>query len=78
MREPETNGVVEGFTRTLKEQAVHGQVFQTVDDVRVAVEAFVKRYNENWLVQKLGYKSPVEAKLAWKGKVVAWCKKVSK
>src|SRR5919199_2163523 len=32
--EPETNGVIERLFRTLKEQAIHGRIFQTIDDVR--------------------------------------------
>lgn len=71
VRQPETNGVVERFNRTLKEQVIHGRVFETVEEVRIAMEGFVKRYNEKWLVQKLGYKSPVEAKLEWKEKMAA-------
>ena len=38
--EPETNGVIERLFRTLKEQAVHGRVFQTIDEVRGAIRAF--------------------------------------
>ena len=40
---PETNGVAERWNRTLKEQAIYGRVFQTLDDVRVAVAEFVER-----------------------------------
>ena len=29
--EPETNGVIERFFRTLKEQIVHGRIYQTID-----------------------------------------------
>ena len=39
--EPETNGVIERLFRTLKEQAIHGRIFQTIDDVRDAVRDFV-------------------------------------
>ncbi|MCZ8148712.1 MAG: integrase core domain-containing protein, partial [Roseomonas sp.] len=41
--EPETNGVIERFFRTLKEQAIHGRVFQTIDEVRDAVRNFAAR-----------------------------------
>ena len=34
LEEPETNGVVERWNRTLKEQAVYGRVFQNLADVR--------------------------------------------
>lgn len=56
--QPETNGVIERFFRTLKEQIVHGRVFQTLDEVRGAVRAFIARYNAEWLVEKNGYLSP--------------------
>ena len=65
VREPETNGVVERFNRTLKEQVINGRVFETVEDVRVAMERFVRLYNESWLVEKLGDMSPMEAKVRW-------------
>ncbi len=48
VEEPETNGVVERGNRTLKEQAIYGRVFGTLDDVRAAVAAFVERYNQSW------------------------------
>ena len=34
LEEPETNGVVERWNRTLKEQAVYGRVFHNLADVR--------------------------------------------
>jgi putative transposase len=62
--EPETNGVIERLFRTLKEQIVHGRVFQTIDGVRDAVRAFVARYNAEWLIEKNGYLSPLDARTA--------------
>ena len=46
--------------RTLKEQIVHGRVYETIEDVREAVRAFIARYNAVWLVEKNGYLSPVD------------------
>ena len=63
--EPETNGVIERLFRTLKEQVVHGRVFQTIDEVREAVRAFVTRYNAEWLTAKNGYRSPDAARALW-------------
>jgi transposase InsO family protein len=60
--EPETNGVAERFIRTLKEQVIYGRVFRDLDEVRVAVAAFVRRYNAEWLVEKLGFQSPLQAR----------------
>jgi transposase InsO family protein len=63
--EPETNGVIERLFRTLKEQAIHGRVFQTIDEVRDAVRGFVERYNAEWLIEKNGFRSPIDARDAW-------------
>ena len=60
--QPETNGVAERFNRTLKEQAIYGRVFQNIQAVRDAVRDFIKKYNEQWLVEKLGYRSPAQAR----------------
>jgi len=62
--EPETNGVIERLFRTLKEQVVHGRVFQTIDEVRDAVREFVVRYNAEWLIEKNGFRSPLDARAA--------------
>jgi transposase InsO family protein len=63
--EPETNGVIERFFRTLKEQIVHGRIYQTIDEVRGAVRDFVVRYNAEWLIEKNGLRSPSDAREAW-------------
>ena len=63
--EPETNGVIERLFRTLKEQAIHGRIFQTIEDVRDAVRTFAARYNHEWLVEKNGYRSPAHMRAAW-------------
>ena len=61
LEEPETNGVVERWNRTLKEQAIYGRVFRNLDDVRAAVAEFVERYNQSWRLEKLAYRTPIEA-----------------
>lgn len=60
--EPETNGVAERFNRTLKEQAIHGRVFRNIEEVRSAVADFIGKYNQHWLIGKLGYRSPAQAR----------------
>lgn len=62
--QPETNGVIERLFRTLKEQIVHGRVFQTIDEFRDAVRDFVARYNAQWLIEKNGFRSPIDARAA--------------
>ena len=48
--------------RTLKEQVVFGRVFRNLAELRAAVGEFVSRYNEHWLVEKLGFLAPAEAR----------------
>jgi transposase InsO family protein len=60
--EPETNGVAERFNRTLKEQAIHGRVFMNLEEVREAVAKFVDEYNSHWRLEKLEFKTPIEAR----------------
>lgn len=62
VRQPETNGVVERFHRTLKDQIQVGRTFKNIGEVREAVGGFVKVYNEEWLVAKRDYQSPLEAR----------------
>jgi hypothetical protein len=41
--------------------------FETVEQLRLAVLEFKKTYNEQWIVQRLGYQTPLQArKDAWK------------
>jgi hypothetical protein len=55
------NGVIERLFRTLAEQIVHGRVFQSIDEVREAVREFAARDNAEWLIEKNGYLSPLDA-----------------
>ena len=65
VEQPQTNGVVERFNRTLKEQAIYGRVFRNIEDVRRAVGKFVEEYNAQWRVEKNGFLSLRQARLAW-------------
>lgn len=62
--EPETNGVIERFNRTWKEQVAHGRVYDDIDALRTALLAFIGKYNAHWQLERHGYKSPVDARLA--------------
>jgi putative transposase len=63
--EPGTNGVIERLFRTLKEQVVHGRIFQTIDEVRDTVRSFVARCTAEWLIGKNGHRSPDAMRAAW-------------
>ena len=57
-RQPEGNGVAERAIRTLKEQLLWVQYFETVEELRQALASFAAKYNASWLRQRHGYKTP--------------------
>lgn len=63
--QPQTNGVAERFNRTMKEQAIYGRNFVTIEDVREAVRDFVALYNKQWQIEKIDFKSPEDARDSW-------------
>ena len=54
--------MAERWNRTLKEQAIHGRVFQHLEDVRAAVAAFVEQYNQSWRLEKDRLSNAIEAR----------------
>ena len=60
--EPECNGVAERFIKTLKEQLLWVEVFDTVEQLRLALLDFKDRYNHGWLVQKHSHRTPAQAR----------------
>ncbi len=62
VRQPEGNGCVERFIRTLKEPLLWTRTFQTVEELRQALAEFRERYNQRWIVQRLGYLTPQQAR----------------
>ncbi len=60
--EPETNGCVEKFIQTLKEQVLWIERFDTFEQLRQAVRDFARLYNREWLLERHGYRTPIEAR----------------
>ena len=56
--EPECNGVAERFVRTLKHQLLSLKTFDTIEGLRLALQAFKHLYNHEWLVQKHRHLTP--------------------
>lgn len=62
VREPEGNGCIERFFRTLKEQLLWVRHFQDLDELQAALREFRDRYNREWLIERLGFQSPRQAR----------------
>jgi len=62
VRAPEGNGCAERFIRTLKENLLWIRTFNTVEDLRLALLEFRDTYNATWLIQRLGYRTPEQAR----------------
>ena len=60
--EPQCNGVIERFMRTLKEQCIYLHRFKTLEEARQIIGEFIARYNAEWLIERLGYRTPAQAR----------------
>ncbi len=62
VRQPEGNGCIERFFRTLKEQLLWVRGFHDLEQLRAALIEFRDRYNNHWIVGRLGYRTPAQAR----------------
>jgi putative transposase len=62
VNEPETNGVVERFFRTLKEHCIYLHRFKNIEEAKQMITEFIEKYNNEWIVGRLAYKTPVQAR----------------
>jgi transposase InsO family protein len=62
VREPEGNGCAERFIRTLKENLLWVRTFRTVDELREALIEFKRTYNEQWLIERHGHRTPAQVR----------------
>jgi transposase InsO family protein len=59
--EPECNGVIERFMRTLKEQCIYLHRFQSLMEAE-RIGEFIPLYNTAWLIERLGHRTPMQAR----------------
>jgi transposase InsO family protein len=62
VRAPEGNGVAERFIRTLKEQRLWVKTFRPGAELGAALQAWLVTYNEHWLVERHGFRSPAQVR----------------
>lgn len=62
VRQPEGNGCIERFFRTLKEQLLWIRRFRNLEELREALREFRQRYNDHWILERLQYRTPAQAR----------------
>ncbi len=54
------NAVMENFFGLLKQEMYYGVVYYSYEELKSAIEQYIKYYNEQRIKEKLGWKSPVQ------------------
>ncbi len=62
---PKGNAETERMIRTIKEEVVWINEFETIGEAKVEMEKFVKFYNEKYCHSSIGYRSPRECYQQW-------------
>jgi len=71
VREPEGNGCAERFIRTLKENLLWVRRFDTIEALRLALLAFQRTYNQTWILERHGYRTPAQVRAEQPGTLAA-------
>ncbi|OHD62217.1 MAG: hypothetical protein A2014_00420 [Spirochaetes bacterium GWF1_49_6] len=69
-KSPESNGIIERFHRTLEEQVFKIYDFETLEEATAKIKEFVENYNREWMLARLGYMSPLEARKCYEDKLL--------
>ena len=48
--------------RTLKEQCLYLHQFRDLEEARAIIGAFLALYNAEWIVERLGHRTPAQAR----------------
>ena len=62
VREPEGNGCAGRFIRTLKENLLWVRRFETIEELRLALQAFRETYDRTWIIERHGYQTPAQVR----------------
>ena len=58
------NSVMENFFGLIKQEMYYGVVYYSYEELKSAIEKYIKYYNEKRIKEKLGWMSPVEYRLS--------------
>ncbi|MDZ7747683.1 MAG: integrase core domain-containing protein [Halofilum sp. (in: g-proteobacteria)] len=65
MRAPQGNGIAEWFMGPLKEQLLWIHDCHDLAQLNTALQRWRERYNEQWIVERHGYRSPAQVRRDW-------------
>lgn len=57
------NSVMENFFGLLKQEIYYGHTYYSYEELKIAIEKYIKYYNEDRIKEKLGWMSPVQYRL---------------
>ena len=57
------NSVMENFFGIMKQEMYYGRIYYSFEELKSAIEKYIKYYNEKRIKQKLGWLSPVNYRL---------------
>ena len=57
------NSVMENFFGILKQEMYYGNTYYSFDELKDAIEKYIKYYNEKRIKEKLGWMSPIQYRL---------------
>ncbi len=60
--EPECNGIMERWIRTLKEECLYLYDFESLEEAQEIIRRFIKQYNEQWLLERFDYQTPQQVR----------------
>ena len=58
------NAVMENFFGLMKQEMYYGVIYYSYEELKAAIERYIKYYNEQRIKEKLGWKSPVQYRLS--------------
>ena len=57
------DAVMENFFGIMKQEMHYGVVYYSYEELKIAIEKYIKYYNKHRIKEKLGWMSPVEYRL---------------
>jgi hypothetical protein len=64
--------VAERFIRTLKENLLWVRHFATVAELSEALREFRRQYNQQWLIERHGFRTPSQVRSEFGGRSKGW------